>query len=119
MFLRESALLVAGASLAACGSPVASPSQTTGNPEASRALLAFFSRPGENYHYGGRTHLQVGNTERVAEMIANTINVDVYRIRATNAYPDEYDATFERNVVEQQSNSRPGIADAVSCGCRV
>jgi hypothetical protein len=33
---------------------------------ANRILLAYFSRPGENYYYGGRRNLEVGNTEVLA-----------------------------------------------------
>ena len=49
---------------------------STGN----RTLLAFFSRRGENYYYGGRRTLQLGNTEVLAGMIAERIDCDVYRI---------------------------------------
>ena len=47
-----------------------------------RVLLAYFSRAGENYHYGGRTHLEVGNTEVAAEIISACISADVYKIEA-------------------------------------
>jgi flavodoxin len=40
-------------------------------------LLAYFSRTGENYHYGGRITLEVGNTQVVADMISAAIAVDV------------------------------------------
>ena len=35
---------------------------------APRTLLAYFSRAGENYYYGGRRDLEVGNTELLAFM---------------------------------------------------
>jgi flavodoxin len=73
-------------------------------------LLAYFSRAGENYYYGGRTVLQVGNTEVVAEMISSTVTVDVVQIEAVDPYPDSYDATVERNVQEQNAEARPAIA---------
>ena len=41
----------------------------------SKVLLAYFSRAGENYYYGGRTQLAVGNTEVLAGMIAELIGV--------------------------------------------
>ena len=74
-------------------------------------LLAYFSRAGENYHYGGRRDLKVGNTEVLARMIAGLTTVDVYRIGAADPYPDSYDATVARNVAEQDDNARPAIAD--------
>ena len=53
-----------------------------------RILLAYFSRPGENYYYGGRRDLDVGNTQVLAEMIADLIDCDVFRIEAAEPYPD-------------------------------
>ncbi|MFG2435774.1 hypothetical protein [Streptomyces sp. NPDC048508] len=38
-----------------------------------RVLLAYFSRTGENYYYGGRTDLRAGNTEVLADKIADRI----------------------------------------------
>jgi flavodoxin len=127
--LRGSFVLGAGAllgtQLAGCNSPDASPSgpsasevatsQPRDTPEptaaaGSRVLLAYFSRAGENYYYGGRTVLQVGNTEVVAEMISSTVTVDMFRIEAVAPYPDSYDATVERNVREQNAEARPAIA---------
>ena len=61
----------------------------------SRTLLAFFSRAGENYYYGGRKDLQVGNTEALARMISELIDCDVHRIEAADPYPASYDATVD------------------------
>lgn len=76
-----------------------------------RVLLAYFSRAGENYFYGGRRELEVGNTEVLATMIAGLIDCDVYRIEAVDPYPDSYDATVARNVAEQEADARPAIVD--------
>ncbi|WP_364520442.1 flavodoxin [Nocardioides sp. LML1-1-1.1] len=73
-------------------------------------LLAYFSRPGENYYYGDRTWLEVGNTEVVATTIAELIACDVYKIEAADPYPDIYDETVARNVREQDQDARPEIA---------
>jgi hypothetical protein len=40
-----------------------SPDQVGQVGRIGRVLLAYFSRPGENYHYGRRTDLKVGDTE--------------------------------------------------------
>lgn len=76
-----------------------------------RVLLAYFSRPGENYHDGGRIDLKVGNTQVVAEMIAAIADVDVYRIEAADPYPENYEGTVVRNVREEASDARPAIAN--------
>jgi flavodoxin len=74
-------------------------------------LLAYFSRAGENYYYGGRTQLAVGNTEVVAGMIGRLIGCDVYRIEAGEPYPDDYEETVARIVREQRADTRPAIAN--------
>lgn len=112
---------LAAVPLAGCasreGRNVSSPNvqpQTPGssNPGTSgnRVLLAYFSRAGENYRYGGRVDLKVGNTQVVAEMIAAWAAVDTYRIEAADPYPDDYEETVARNVREEQDNARPKIA---------
>ena len=63
---------------------------TPGARERRRVLLAYFSRAGENYYYGGRTNLDVGNTEVLAGMIGNLIACNVHRIEAADPYPDGY-----------------------------
>ena len=113
------AVAAAGA-LASCSSPNTSlvdpappprkdPTTTPSSP--GRVLLAYFSRPGENYYYGGRRNLQVGNTEFLARMIDDLIDCDLYRIEAADPYSDDYDATVARNVDEQNSDARPAIAN--------
>ena len=85
------------------------------NPPArqnrGRVLLAYFSRAGENYYYGGRADLIVGNTEVLAGLIKDRLDCDVHRIEAADPYPDSYDATVARNVREQNGNARPAIAN--------
>ncbi|ACL40081.1 conserved hypothetical protein [Pseudarthrobacter chlorophenolicus A6] len=89
------------------------PATETATPGQSgqRVLLAYFSRAGENYYYGGRTNLEVGNTEVLAGMISALVPCDVHRIEAADPYPDSYDATVARNVREQNQNARPAISN--------
>ncbi|MFE5339716.1 flavodoxin [Isoptericola sp. NPDC056578] len=92
--------------------PTSSPASTPGSVEGRpRVLLVYFSRPGENYYYGDRTILDVGNTQVVAETIKSLIDVDEYVIEATEPYSRNYDATVERNRREQQDDARPVIAN--------
>ena len=55
-------------------------------------LLAYFSRPGENWWNGGRRDLEVGNTEVLARVIGARLDCDVHRIQPVDPYPDDYDA---------------------------
>jgi flavodoxin len=112
--VKRTLALGAGALLgtAAC-SPSTAPTPATSQPRVrpkSKVLLAYFSRAGENYYYGDRIDLEVGNTEVVANMIASTIAIDVYRIRAADPYPQGYDETVERSKQEQDDEARPAIA---------
>jgi flavodoxin len=117
--MRGSLTLGGGALLAACGAST-SPSPASSQPRAapenqfgagtSKVLLVYFSRPGENYYYGDRIDLEVGNTEVVANMIASTIAVDVYRIQADDPYPHSYEDTVQRNKREQDEEARPAIS---------
>lgn len=118
--LKGSLALGAGALIAGCGSPPSTaPTATQPREEpaastvttGSNVLLVYFSRSGENYHYGDRINLDVGNTEIVSDMITASIAADVYRIEAADPYPADYDATVERNKREQAQDARPAIAD--------
>ena len=84
---------------------------TTERAGDRRILIAYYSRAGENYYYGGRRTLEVGNTEVLAGMIRRLLACDVYRIEAADPYSDDYDATVERNVREQNDDARPSIAN--------
>lgn len=103
-FLRSALVATSGLALGgAFGRPSA------GDFRSRRVLLAYFSRPGENYYYGGRLDLKVGNTEIVARMIGRLIRCDVHRIRPVDPYPFDYEKTVVRNVREQEANARPRI----------
>ncbi|MCW3768473.1 flavodoxin [Paenarthrobacter ureafaciens] len=86
-----------------------SPNNKRPGQDNQRILLAYFSRAGENYYYGGRTNLEIGNTEVLADMISARIPCQVHRIEAAEPYPDSYDATVARNVREQDQDARPAI----------
>jgi flavodoxin len=103
-----------GAGIAQASVAPAATESVASAPAASKVLLAYFSRAGENYYYGGRTQLAVGNTEVVASMIARLIGCDVHRIVPVDPYPDDYSETVERNVREQRADARPAIANPLA-----
>jgi flavodoxin len=121
-FLRLAVTSIAGAavgvSLSACGgsspdddAPVADRRERPAPATGASILLTYFSRPGENYWNGGRRNLRVGNTEVLAELIAERVDCDVHRIEPADPYSDDYDETVARNVREQDADARPGIAN--------
>jgi flavodoxin len=124
-FLRLAATGAAGAAvgipLSACGASSARDGHgqearpaSSDSARARRILLAYFSRPGENYWNGGRRDLEVGNTEVLARLIGARLHCHVHRIRARDPYPDDYDATVARNVREQNADARPAIANRLA-----
>jgi flavodoxin len=109
---------LAGIELSGRSSPPGRQPNRAGDVSASeaasnRVLVAYFSRPGENYYYGGRINLDVGNTEVLAGMISRLLGCDTYRIEAAEPYSDDYEETVERNVQEQNADARPAIAKAL------
>ena len=119
-----SGTLAVAATQAACSSgstDTASPTgsaspEPSGSAESSRVLLAYFSRAGENYYYGDRTDLEVGNTKILARLISRRLSKlgvehDLHEIVAADPYSDDYDDTVAPNVREQDADARPGIAN--------
>lgn len=64
-----------------------------------RVLVAYFSR--------------TGNTQRVAQAIANETGADVFRIEPEVPYPSNYTECTEVALAERDNNARPAIANAV------
>ncbi|MEV4033934.1 flavodoxin [Streptomyces umbrinus] len=106
-------LQIAGCSASSSGGDTSTSAERPGStaPPGKRVLLVCFSRPGENYYYGGRTDLRIGNTEVLAQMISGLVECDVHRIEAVEPYSDDYDETVARNVREQNADAHPAIAD--------
>jgi hypothetical protein len=110
---RDAATLTRSASPEPSESPSSSPSA------GSRVLLAYFSRAGENYYFGDRIDLEVGNTEVLTSLIGRRLRQlgvahDVHEIAAVDTYPDDYDDTVTRNVREQDTDARPEIANPLA-----
>ncbi len=87
------------------------PNSESSTGASPKVLVAYFSRAGENYYYGNRTRLEVGNTERVARMIAESTACDLLQIQAAEPYSDSYQETVDRNLREQNDDARPAIAN--------
>ncbi|MBH5143760.1 hypothetical protein HND25_12650 [Rhodococcus erythropolis] len=93
------------------------PSRTTDptrRAASGSVLLAYFSRSGENYYYGDRTELEIGNTEVLVGMIRSRLSCDVHKIEPADPYPFDYEETVERNRNEQRDDVRPIIANQLS-----
>ncbi|MBD5085111.1 MAG: hypothetical protein HDT33_08700 [Clostridiales bacterium] len=79
-------------------------------PVTGRVLVAYFSRPGENYNVGT---VEKGNTAVVAELIADKTGGDLFEIRPTSPYPSNYSEMLTVASQEKSQISRPEMAEAV------
>jgi flavodoxin len=76
----------------------------------SKCLIAYFSRPGNNYLNGNIVNLPVGNTEVIAKKIQEMTGGNLLHIEAVNAYPEDYTKTTEIAQQELRTNARPKLA---------
>ncbi|MFZ2073297.1 MAG: flavodoxin, partial [Methanoregula sp.] len=79
------------------------------NVKDPKYLIAYFSRPGNNYVNGQIVNLPVGNTEVAAKMIREMTGGDLFRIEAVDAYPADYTETTEVARQELRANARPKL----------
>ena len=77
--------------------------------QQSKNLIAYFSRTGENYWNGGIRVLETGNTERVAEIIKESVGGTLLEIRTTTPYPANYYECLEVAKHELQHDVLPSI----------
>lgn len=77
------------------------------NMKAEKVLVAFFSRAGENYAVG---HVSKGNTQIVAEFIADETGGTLFKIEPAVPYPDDYTECTEVAKREQEENARPAVS---------
>lgn len=76
-----------------------------------KALVAYFSRAGENYVAGRIVDLPRGNTEVLAEAIASALGADAFRIEPAEAYPADYYACTDVAKRELAEGARPALAE--------
>ncbi|MDO4648478.1 MAG: flavodoxin [Eubacteriales bacterium] len=73
-------------------------------------LVAYFSLAGEQYEVGEITK---GNTQVIAEMIAEETGADLFSIDPVKEYSNDYNGKLDEATEEQQNNERPEIASVV------
>lgn len=61
----------------------------------SKILVAFYSRADENYFGGAMKYIEVGNTEKIANMIAEITGADMFKIEQKNPYSADYMTCIE------------------------
>lgn len=75
------------------------------------ALIAFYSRAGENYFGGAHRRISVGNTEKAAGMLADITGGELYKIEQAQPYSDDYDTCTAEAKADLQNHARPEVPD--------
>ena len=71
-----------------------------------KVLIAYFSRADENYQVG---YVEKGNTQVLAEAVAEATGGDLFHIETEKPYPKEYRATTDIAKREQNEGARPKL----------
>ena len=73
------------------------------------ALIAFYSRAGENYFSGTHRAIAVGNTEKAARLLAELTGAELFHIEQKAPYSDNYDACVAEARRDLRANARPEL----------
>ena len=74
-----------------------------------KSLVLYFSRADENYFGGQYRYITKGNTEVIAEMIAQETGADLFKIEPVKPYPKVYNDCIEIAQKEKNANARPPV----------
>lgn len=75
------------------------------------ALIAYYSRAGENYFGGTYRRIAVGNTEKAARMLAELTGGALFRIRQAEPYSEDYQTCIAEARADLQRKARPEVLD--------
>lgn len=81
----------------------------------SDKLVAFYSRANENYINGTIKNLNIGNTEILADIIAELTGADIFKIEQAQAYSKDYNECIAQAQEDQKRNARPELKTYPEC----
>lgn len=73
-------------------------------------LVAFYSRADENYFGGEKRYVEVGNTEKVARMIAELTGAELFKIEQKEPYAADYATCVQQVKKDFMEKARPKLA---------
>lgn len=76
-----------------------------------KSIVVYYSRKGENYWSGGVRNIAKGNTERVAEYIAEATSADLFELETVKEYPADYYQCTDVAKRELQEHARPALKE--------
>lgn len=74
-------------------------------------LVAYYSRAGENYFGGQYRNIDIGNTEKAANMIAALTNGDLLKIEQKIPYSENYQSCIAQAKHDLQNKARPELVN--------
>lgn len=74
-----------------------------------KSLVIYYSHTGENWTSSGLKNLDKGNTEIVAEQIAELTGADLFKVEAVKQYAYGYYDCCDEAKKELEANARPEI----------
>ena len=83
---------------------------TESTDDGTNILVAYFSRADENYNVGV---VKIGNTQILAEYIAEQVGADIFHIETVTPYPADYDDCCDVAKQELADKARPKISGGV------
>lgn len=75
----------------------------------AKKLIIYYSRKGENYCNGSIKNLAKGNTEIVAEYIANAVGGDLFEADTIKPYSDDYHTCTDEAKKELHCGAKPEL----------
>lgn len=72
-------------------------------------LVAFYSRADENYFKGEFRYVEIGNTAKVAKMIAEKTGADLFEIEQVVPYAKDYKTCVAQAVKDWKTKARPEL----------
>lgn len=74
-------------------------------------LVAFYSRADENYFGGQYRFVEVGNTEKVAQMIGKATGAELFKIQQKEPYSPNYKHCIDQAMADKRANARPELVE--------
>lgn len=77
-------------------------------------LVVFYSRADENYFGGTYRYIDVGNTEKIARMIADITGAKLFKIEQKIPYSKEYSVCIDEAKKDKQNGARPELVHLIN-----
>ncbi len=77
----------------------------------AKTLVIYYSRTGQNYVNGNIKDLAKGNTEYVAEFIADAVGADLFEVKTVKEYDADYMVCIEEAKKELREDARPELQE--------